>query len=332
MMRPSYTVVDHQAHWYPAAHLDALLEQERFPRTTRAGDGAYSFDDGVADITMCPPSFHDLDAQIADMDAHGIDVAVVSTNLTGEVSRLPVEDAVSTLELLNAELARAQSRHPSRIVGLAMLPMQDRDAALQVLDRAVGEHGLAGVCVLSNVAGRPIVGEGLLDVYRRIEELDVPLYLHPSHLSVVHGAGYHVPIDIGLGWMFETGAAALSLVYGGVLDACPDLVVVHPHLGGALPALVDRVVECEQVVDVRHDLRTYLRRNFFVDSVQKTPGALTLAIETYGLERIVYGTDYPWIDRSSSHDSIASQLGPERFERILGNIVPNLALPGAGAS
>jgi predicted TIM-barrel fold metal-dependent hydrolase len=324
-------IVDHQAHWYPTAYLESILGREEPPYARQADDDSFVYVDDLGAESLCPPSFHSLEAHLADMDEHSVDVSVISTNLVGEVSRLPTADAVERLDFLNAEVAWAQRGHPERLVGLAMLPMQDPDAAIEVLDRAIADHDLAGVCLLSNVAKRPIAGDGLLPVYRRIEELNVPLFLHPSHSSVVDGIGYGPTIEIGLGWMFETAAAALSLVYGGLLDACPDLVVVHPHLGGALPAVVDRVVECEIGADIRHDLRSYLRRNFFVDSVQKTPGAATLAVDTYGLDRIVYGTDFPWITRAGSYNATEAALPPDQFERVLANGVPNLRVPALDA-
>jgi predicted TIM-barrel fold metal-dependent hydrolase len=320
-------VVDHQAHWYPPAYFDTILDRELPPTARRLDADTYLYIDDRGVEQICPPSFHALDVHLADMDEHGVDISVISPNLVGEVSRLEVDDAVNAVERLNSEIARAQRLHPQRLVGLAMLPMQDPDAAIQVLDAAVREHELAGVCLLCNVAGKPIVSEQLLPVYRRIEELNVPLYLHPSHSSVVDSVGYGPTIEIGLGWMFETAAAALSLVYGGVLDACPDLVVVHPHLGGALPAVVDRVVECQTGVAPKQQLRSYLRRNFFVDTVQKTPGAATIAVSTYGIDRLVFGTDFPWVSRDGSQSATRDALARDELAQVLANTIPNLRLP-----
>jgi predicted TIM-barrel fold metal-dependent hydrolase len=86
-------------------------------------------------------------------------------------------------------------------------------------------------------------------------------------------------------------------------------------------------VECEIAAQLRFDLHTYLRRNFIVDTVQKTPGAAGLAADTYGLERIVYGTDYPWIDRRGSWDASRNAFGQADFESILANEVPGLRVP-----
>lgn len=325
-------VIDHQAHWYPPAYFERILDRDTVPFARASGADTYIYTDDRGIEQVCPPTFHSLAVHLADMDEHGVELSVVSPNLVGEVSRLPVDEAIETVELLNAEIGAAQRAHPERIVGLAMIPPQDPDAAIEVLGRAVDEHQLAGVCLLSNIAGSPIVNERMVRVYRRIEELGLPLFLHPSHSSVVDEVGYGPTIEVGLGWMFETAAAALSLVYGGVLDACPDLIVVHPHLGGALPSVVGRVVECEIGPKPRHPLRTYLRRNFYVDTVQKTRGAAELATGTYGLDRLLFGTDFPWITRRNSTDATKEALGPERFARVLENQIPNLHLPPARAS
>src|SRR5262245_40933765 len=224
------------------------------------------------------------------MDAHGIDVAVKSANLIGDVDGMEISAARESLELVNEEMARAQREHPDRIVGTAMLPMADADAAVETLDRAVGELGLRAVCILSNVGGRLLGSAEDLPIFRRIEEHRLPVFLHPAHHSIASASGLPSIIEVGIGWMLDTSAAALSLVYGGVLDRCPSMTVVHPHLGGTLPYLVGRVELCEawETLTNEHPLRHYLRNRFYIDSVGVTPSALPLAIELYGIERTLF--------------------------------------------
>lgn len=321
-------IVDYQAHWYPRSYVESLLGRDTFPRARREG-GDLLYEHLPGEVSRLGPGYVDLDVHLADMDANDIDVAVISPNLLGEVTRFEPAEAEQICERLNEEVAEAQREHPDRIVGLAMLPMQDPERALRVLDRAIGEHRLKGVCVLSNIAGKPIVRPELLSVYRRIEELGVPLFLHPSHTSVAAGGVLGPTIEIGLAWMFDTAAATLALIYGGVLDACPRLTVLHPHLGGVLPYVTGRVIEDEIGVSTEHDLLTYLRTRFYVDCVQATPGALRLAIETYGAERVLYGTDFPWVQRPSTRSYVDDNLEPDMLEQVLyRNALPGLALPG----
>jgi predicted TIM-barrel fold metal-dependent hydrolase len=325
---PSAPIVDYQAHWYPRSYVESLVGRDAYPRA-RWDDGDLLYEHRLGDLWRLGPDFVDLDVHLGDMDANGVDVAVISANLLGEVGRLDVEEAVQITERLNEEVAAAQQRHPDRIIGLCMLPTQDAEAAIQVLDRAIEGLRLKGVCLLSNIGGRPIVEPDLMRLYRRIEALRVPVFLHPSHTSVAVDSVLGPTVEVGLAWMFDTAAAALALIYGGVLDACPDLTIVHPHLGGVLPYVTGRVIEDEIGVDVEHDLMTYLRTRFFVDCVQKTPGALPLAIATYGPERILYGTDFPWVPRPSTRAYVEDNLSPPLVEQVLHrNVLPGLELPG----
>jgi aminocarboxymuconate-semialdehyde decarboxylase len=326
LLMPERLVVDHQAHWYTPTHLDRVSGRDAFPRARRDA-GGYVYEEAPGEYSLLAPRFFDLDVQLAAMAERGVDHAVISPNLLGEVTWLPAAEATEITNMLNAETARAQREHAGLLTGLAMLPMQDAGAALEVLETAIGEHDLRGVCLLSNIAGRPIVNDDTRAVFARIAQLGVPLFLHPSHRSMAHPAGIGLTIDLGLGWMFDTAAAALALIYEGVLDANPDLTVVHPHLGGVLPYVTGRVVECEVGAEIEHELPHYLRTRFFVDAVGRTPGALALAVRAYGAERIVYGTDFPWIPGASTLAYLEGEGDPALVDRIVHeHRVPNLRL------
>jgi aminocarboxymuconate-semialdehyde decarboxylase len=292
-------------------------------------DGAYLYTGATPGYqARVPRSYVDLDLQLASMDEHGIDVALISANLLAAVDTLPASEAQAIVESLNEQIADAQREHGGRIAGLAMLPMGHPEQALETLDRAIGELGLRGVQLLSNIAGRPIFHEALLPVYRRIEELGVPIFLHPHNVSMLQGSGLDPVVDVGAGWMLDTTAAALTLVYRGVLDACPELVVVHPHAGGMLPFVRGRVQECAFGPDQpEHPLDWYLRNRFFVDAATDTPGALALAVQAYGAERIVFGSDWPWYPHEHSLRLLETHEDREEAESVLRrNRVPGLML------
>jgi predicted TIM-barrel fold metal-dependent hydrolase len=125
--------------------------------------------------------------------------------------------------------------------------------------------------------------------------------------------------------MAQTAVGALSLVDSGIMDACPELVVLHPHLGGVLPFVAGRVERMEpQTSAAALPLTTYLRDRFYVDTVSATPGALDLAIQTYGLGKILFGTDYPFIPMAAG---VAYLSGRSEAEVIRANVLPRLQLP-----
>jgi predicted TIM-barrel fold metal-dependent hydrolase len=324
-------VVDYQAHWYPPAYLDSILGRGAFPHSVRVGD-SYGYEGRMGDRRVLERRFFDLDIQLADMDEHGIDVMVCSPNLVGEVTALPLAEARETAALLNEEMARVQRELPDRFVGLAMLPMQDAEAAIEALDTAVVRLGLRGVCILSHIDGKPIASTETLPIYRRIAELDVPVFLHPANRSSGFHEGEVRPIENGLNWVYDTSKAALSLIFSGTLDACPGLTIVHPHTGGILPYVIGRIASTarpapttlEQPPETELTADRYLRERFYADSVNPTPGALGLAIAAYGLERILLATDYPWQARGPMLADVRSNTD-EVQERM---IFHENALPG----
>ena len=328
-------VIDYQSHWYSRRYLESIVGRRAYPRAERTAEGGYVVALRPGGYTSpIARNYVELELQLADMEANGIDAAVKSANLIGDVDGMEPSAARETVELVNEEMARAQREHPDRIIGTAMLPMADAEAALATLDRAVGELGLRAVCMLSNVGGRPLGRAEDLPIFRRIEEHGLPVFLHPAHHSIASAGGILSIVEIGIGWMFDTSAAALSLVYGGVLDECPTLTVVHPHLGGALPYLVGRVELCEawETLSIEHPLRHYLRSRFYVDSVGDTPAALPLAIDLYGLDRVLFATDYPWLGHEKGRRFVEDNLDGAEREAILhrNQLLVSALAPAAG--
>jgi aminocarboxymuconate-semialdehyde decarboxylase len=329
-------VVDYQTHWYPSAYLDSIRARSAYPRTEIV-EGGYLYEGPNDDRRVLDRRFFDLEPQLADMDEHGIDVMVCSPNLVGEVTMLPLAEARETAQLLNEEMARAQRELAGRFVGLAMLPMQDADAAIEALEHAVLRLDLSGVCILSHIAGRPIASAATLPIYRRIAELGVPVFLHPANRSSAYHAGEVRPIENGLNWMVDTSRAALSLMLTGTLDACPGLAVVHPHTGGVLPFVISRIAATasptattvETPPTMGRSPEQYLRERFYADTVNPTAGALALAISAYGLERILLATDYPWQPRGPRLADVHANADAAAMQAIFHENVPSgLRLPG----
>jgi predicted TIM-barrel fold metal-dependent hydrolase len=295
------TVVDYQCHWYPESYFELVRGRDRYPRVDLV-DGLWRFDPAAGVSWSFSPETLSIENYFARLDAAGIDVGVASPNMVADVTRLEVSEAREITELLNSETAKTQREHADRFIGLAVLPMQDVAAAVETLDEAILKLGLRGVCVLSNIAGRPICTAETLPIYKRIDELGVPLVLHPANTSMAFDLGLSWGIEVGLTWMWDTSAAALSLIFGGALDECPTLTVLHPHLGGMIPYVIGRIDwfmnNWGRVVPtaLSQPVADYLRQRYYVDIAGRTPGALALAIETYGIDRVLFASDFPFVD------------------------------------
>lgn len=331
-------IADYQCHWYPGDYLETLLGRTARPRTERTENG-YLYEGATDTSRALVPRFWRLEDHLASIKEHGIDVMVCSPNLIGEVTDLPTAEAVAITTELNERFAQAQRDHPESFVGLAMLPMQDADAACEVLEHAIGKLKLGGVCVLSHVNHGPLADESTLPIYRAIEELGVTVFLHPAERSSAFRPGDVRAIESGLGWVYDTSRGALQLILSGTLDTCPSLQVVHPHAGGVLPYVIGRVAQSAErnptvaaadTPGLERRFLEYFRENFWADSVAHTDGALRLALDMYGVDRMLFGTDFPWQQRAPRIQYLRENATEEEVEQIFHRNVPTgITLPSS---
>ena len=312
------SVYDCQAHWYPPGFFELCLERTTFPRCRRDGDG-YLFELGPDSFVPFSGAMIDLDALLELMAGNGIDV-LVSSSEPLSVTGWQIDEAAEAARVLNEEKARAQERHPDRYVGLATLPLQDPERALEELEHAIVKRGLGGVCFPSNIQGSPITSPGLMPLYERIEELGVPLFLHPT-ASIARERLRDYGLDYVIGYMLDTSVAALNLVFSGTTRRCPGLKIVHPHLGAVLPYLAGRIdFEYKTPWAGNEELPAppseYLRA-FWTDSVSETPGSLRMALDFYGRDRVLFGTDFPWWKPERAVEFVNSVLDEDERRKVM---------------
>jgi aminocarboxymuconate-semialdehyde decarboxylase len=188
----------------------------------------------------------------------------------------------------------AHRQYPDRFVGLMALPMSDRDRSLDELERASKLPGIRGVYLGCNIEGRDFSDPEFLPVFQRIEALGLPVFLHPN--GAVGGKRFD-PFYLAniLGNPFDTTIAACHLIYGGVMDKCPNLQINLPHAGGAVPMLIGRM---DHGFAVRHDVPNlphppseYMRR-FTYDTIGHAASVVKFLISEVGADRVMLGSDY----------------------------------------
>ena len=322
-------VVDYQVHWYPPPAVEQLMGRPDYPKVERGADGEYVLwlDEGVSQPLMNRLTTG-LEEHLAHAAAADVDVLVLGPATMAEVFHLPADEAAELLKHVHVEYGAAQRAHPDHVVGLAALPMQDPSLALEVLDHAIGELDLRGVSLVTTVdAKRPLISDDSLRVFARIAELEVPLVMHPGFRSATRFGTRTIREDAGLSWTYQTSLTALRLVDEGVLDAVPGLTILHPHLGGVLPYVAERIGLLGGSKS-KHPIEHYFKTNFYVDAAAGNPGALRLAVEAYGIDRVVFATDYPFYDMSSVRRQVEDTVGAKAAQQIYANRVPGLRLPG----
>jgi aminocarboxymuconate-semialdehyde decarboxylase len=194
----------------------------------------------------------------------------------------------------NDAVSAAHRQHPDRFVGLAMVPMQAPDLALKELERAAGLPGTRGMYLATHVNGANLDDRRFWDIYAKAEELGWPIFLHPIDTIGRERTGSYYLKNL-LGNPYDTGVAAASLVFGGVLDAFPKLEINLPHAGGTFPWLIGRL---DHGTKVRPELRhmkappsAYLRR-FTYDTIGHNADINLGLIRMVGADRVLLGSDY----------------------------------------
>jgi 2,3-dihydroxybenzoate decarboxylase len=246
--------------------------------------------------------------RLADMDAHGVDMQVLSLTFGVEVITDPA-DAVAAARKVNDYLAEVIAAYPTRFAGFATLPLQDPGAAVAELRRAVADLGLKGVLHNDHVLGHYLDEPQFRPVWAELERLGVTLYLHPGFAPADHWRvfeGYPMLSGPSWGWTAAVGAHALRLIYGGVFDEFPGVSVTLGHMGELLPFQLSRLDSRYNTAppDRRppHPPSYYLRHNMYVTtSGFFSHSALRAATSAVGIDRVLFAIDYPF---ESSADAV----------------------------
>jgi gamma-resorcylate decarboxylase len=279
------------------------------------------------------------DLRLQGMDDCGIEYAVVSLTSPGVQGERDAALAAERARRSNDVLAKAVADRPDRFGGFAAVALQDVDAAVEELHRAVRDLGFHGVLV-NSWTDLPDGTAGHLDLPRfdpfwaALAELGVPLYLHPRLLPAdQRGAVADRPELAGPVWEFttDTSASALRLVTSGLFDRYPGVQVVLGHLGESLPyniwRIENRMLKAADRVDLARPLSAYLRENFWVTTSGHfcTP-SLQAALATMGEERVLFSVDYPydempqgaaWFDGLDLPAELHRRIGRDNAARLL---------------
>jgi uncharacterized protein len=244
------------------------------------------------------------EGRIAQMDAAGIDMQVISLTAPG-VEQLEAVEAVALACETNDVLAEAIARQPTRLSGFAALPIAAPDRAARELERRVRDQAFAGAVINGHQRGRYLDDNFFWPVLEAAEALGAPIYLHPTRppKPVVEASfGGFAPMVTemlagpGFGWHIETAVHVLRMVLGGVFDRFPGLQIVIGHMGEGLPFFMQRVdVMPVELTRLKRPVSAYLRDNlhYTFAGFNFTPTFLDLLLEV-GVSRIMFSADYPY--------------------------------------
>lgn len=260
-------------------------------------------DAGREDLySMLPASLIDTLTSLGPDRIAALDAGQVSLQV---LSHSPVDISAEQCRIENDDLAQAIHGQP-RYAAFALLSMASPAAAAEELERCVKEHKFVGALINNHCDGTFYDGESFRPLFAKAEELDVPVYIHPSlaadewmpHYRGNFGEGAaQMMSTAGWGWHSETGLHVLRLWASGLFDAFPKLKIIIGHMGEMLPFQLDRIIPASSSwgVNNKRGLEQVWRENFWIT----TSGMFTLApfsclLKMCAKDRILYSVDYPF--------------------------------------
>ena len=243
--------------------------------------------------------------RIQEMDDAGIDIQVLSHGAPS-AQKISADIAVDLTRRVNDRLQAATAAFPSRFAAFAALPTADPQAAATELERCVTKLGFKGAMIHGMAHGKFVDDKAFWPIYARAEQLDVPIYLHPSvPMPAVMDAYYKdyakdFPMVVRAAWGYtvETATTAIRMVLSGVFEKHPKLKVILGHLGETLPFLVWRVDHAIARPGAAKSIsfRDIFCNNFWITtSGNFSNPALMCCVQEMGVDRILFAVDWPFV-------------------------------------
>jgi len=296
------------------ADLRQTHPQDRWPSIERTSDTEAMLMFGDAPYRRIDHRCWSPDARLSDMDRDGVAVQVLSPIPVTFCYQASAAGAAELASAQNEFFARIVRAHPTRFAALAAAAMQDPDRAVDEMRRCMGRPGFVGVEIGTQVGGTELADPSLDRFFAVAHELGALVLVHPSDQDLsprVTGLG----LGFGAGMPIETAVAAAALITSGALSRRPAVRICLAHGGGALPALIGRL-DKGAIIAGAPTLPSRLAHQLWCDSLTYHPSALLTAIDVFGADHVVFGSDYPFPAMPRPIDDIVRELPADLWQRI----------------
>jgi aminocarboxymuconate-semialdehyde decarboxylase len=259
------------------------------------------------------PAMVDLDERFRMMDLFGGYVQVLSLAAPPLEALGSPADTPDLARVANDAMADIVSRHRDRFPGfIASVPMNNTDATIREIDRAITQLGAVGIQIFTNVNGRPLDEPDFTPIFQRMAAIGRPVWLHPTRTGSFADYATEDKSRFELwwtfGWPYETSVAMARLVFAGYFDRWPGLQVITHHMGGMIPYFAGRIGPGLDQLGARtddEDLTVYLKRlkkrpfeyfkMFFADTALfGAADAMECGLKFFGADRVVFASDFPF--------------------------------------
>ncbi|MDB5571453.1 MAG: amidohydrolase 2 [Hyphomicrobiales bacterium] len=264
------------------------------------------------------------------MASLGIDAAIINPLSVAGVHHGDDENARYLCRSVNESLAKFVSHAPARMGFFAPIPFPDVDGALREMEHALDHLGADGLIMLTNQNDRYIGDPAYEAIYAEMDRRGAVVFVHPARPSFVDGLNLKLWASV-VEYPFETTRIAANLIYNGFMKKYPKIKWILAHAGGCLPYLSLRLKLMEESDEYKP---TFAQRHpegaghyvdkFYYDTAIAGSRAAMLALrEVADMDKVMFGSDWPYIDRHYVEEQNASLLnlrdrefGAELFAKI----------------
>jgi predicted TIM-barrel fold metal-dependent hydrolase len=286
-----------------------------------------------------PPAIFNIEGLLEEQDKAGVDLTVFGNNW---IRTPPGRDSLDIVKEFNEFAAETTNNNPGRLLGLASsVPFGD-DRMLKETERAIKDYKLKGIMVGSSVEGEYLDSPRATPFFELVTGLNVPLFVHPPRVTIGAEKMEIFRLPEMLGRPFDTTLSLTRFILTGGLEKFPKLKLVCAHVGGALPMLPGRL---GFGYELRHDTSfgpwepdvltkppaDYIQQ-LYLDTVSLHTPAVLCAVQTVGVDHVVFGSDFPPVPISlkrSVEVVEALSIPEEDKKKILGGNAARLLGLGA---
>ena len=318
--------IDIHAHVVPDSlwkAVDAKKEWHGFRH--EAGEGLGTMVGGGMRTAFTSPKVrYSVEQRIKDMDEQKVDVQVLSIHTPLIGYHLEAAQGLALAREVNDEIGATARGSAGRLAGLATLSVQDVKSAIGELERSVTKLGLKGASLDTHVNGDQWDEPKFLPFFRAAEQMGAVLFYHPQPQNnfLMQRIKRHGLFNT-LGVILDDAIVTGVLICGGVLEKCPDLKVCIAHGGGpACYAMgrMDRNWHDRPATRSTSLPPSAYQKKLYYDSVTGNEAALRFLLDQVGADRVVLGSDWPFVPWHPSPVAWVQNLKsltPEEKEKIL---------------